>query len=113
MSKMGRHILAKQEEELNKHRQVAGGDSNLHDYERIKETIQENKFSLCHLGADIVELYKEYPNDAELGKHMLVLLQTRCLDLLFFLDPFLLVLLFACVLFREDISRRQLHILLL
>lgn len=77
MSKMGRHILAKQEEELNKHRQVAGVDSNLHDYERIKETIQENKFSLCHLGADIVELYKEYPNDAELGKQVRKLILSR------------------------------------
>ena len=77
MSKMGRHILAKQEEEMNKHRQVKGVDSNLHDYDRIRETIQENKFSLCHLGADIVELYKEYPNDAELGKQVRKLILSR------------------------------------
>ncbi len=77
MSKMGRHILAKQEEEMNKHRQVKGIDSNLHDYDRIKETIQENKFSLCHLGADIVQLYKEYPNDAELGKQVRNLILSR------------------------------------
>ena len=77
MSKMGRHILAKQEEEMNKHRQVKGIDSNLHDYDRIKETIQENKFSLCHLGADIVELYKEYPNDADLGKQVRKLILSR------------------------------------
>ena len=77
MSKMGRHILAKQEEEMNKHRQVKGIDSNLHDYDRIRETIQENKFSLCHLGADIVQLYKEYPNDAELGKQVRKLILSR------------------------------------
>jgi len=77
MSKIGRHILAKQEEELNKHRQVRGIDSNLHDYDRIKETIQENKFSLCHLGESIIELYKEYPNDAELGKQVRNLILSR------------------------------------
>jgi hypothetical protein len=77
MSKMGRHILAKQEEELNKHRQVRGIDSNLHDYDRIKETIEENKFSLCHLGESIIELYKEYPNDAELGKQVRNLILSR------------------------------------
>ena len=77
MSKMGRHILAKQEEELNKHRQVRGIDSNLHDYDRIKETIQENKFSLCHLGESIIELYKEYSNDAELGKQVRNLILSR------------------------------------
>ena len=77
MSKMRRHILAKQEEEMNKHRQVKGIDSNLHDYERIKETIEENKFSLCHLGADIVQLYKEYPNDADLGKQVRKLILSR------------------------------------
>lgn len=54
--------------DLNKHRQVRGIDSNLHDYNRIKETMQDNKFSLCHLGEDVVKLYKEYSNDAELGK---------------------------------------------
>jgi hypothetical protein len=70
MSKMGRHILAKQEEELNKHRQVRGIDSNLHDYDRIKETIEENKFSLCHLGERIIDLYKQYPNDSDLGKEV-------------------------------------------
>jgi hypothetical protein len=77
MSKMGRHILAKQEEELNKHRQVRGIDSNLHDYDRIRETIEENKFSLCHLGESIIELYKEYPNDAELGKQVRNLILSR------------------------------------
>ncbi len=77
MGKIGRHILAKQEEELNKHRQVRGIDSNLHDYDRIKETIQENKFSLCHLGESIIELYKEYPNDAELGKQVRNLILSR------------------------------------
>ena len=77
MSKMRRHILAKQEEEMNKHRQVKGIDSNLHDYDRIKETIEENKFSLCHLGADIVQLYKEYPNDADLGKQVRKLILSR------------------------------------
>jgi hypothetical protein len=56
--------------DLNKHRQIRGIDSNLHDYDRIKETIQENKFSLCHLGENIIKLYKEYPNDAELGKEV-------------------------------------------
>jgi len=77
MSKIGRHILAKQEEELNKHRQVRGIDSNLHDYDRIRETIEENKFSLCHLGESIIELYKEYPNDAELGKQVRNLILSR------------------------------------
>ena len=70
MSKMGRHILAQQEKELNKHRQVAGIDSNLHDYDRIRETIEENKFSLCHLGERIIDLYKDYPNYADLGKEV-------------------------------------------
>ncbi len=44
--------------DLNKHRQVRGIDSNLHDYDRIRETIEENKFSLCHLGERIIDLYK-------------------------------------------------------
>jgi hypothetical protein len=57
-------------EDLNEHRQVRGIDSNLHDYDRIKETIQDNKFSLCHLGENIIELYKEYPNDTDLGKEV-------------------------------------------
>ena len=77
MSKMGRHILAKQEEELNKHRQVRGIDSNLHDYDRIKETIEENKFNLCHLGERIIDLYKEYPNDSDLGKEVRNLILSR------------------------------------
>lgn len=63
--------------DLNKHRQERGIDSNLHDYDRIKETINENRFSLCHLGADIVELYKKYPNDAELGKQVRKLILSR------------------------------------
>jgi len=63
--------------ELNKHRQVAGVDSNLHDYNRIKETIQENKFSLCHLGADVVELYKEYPNDNDFGREVRKLILSK------------------------------------
>lgn len=57
-------------EDLNEYRQVRGIDSNLHDYDRIKETIQDNKFSLCHLGENIIELYKEYPNDTDLGKEV-------------------------------------------
>ena len=61
--------------DLNEHRQVRGVDSNLHDYDRIKETMQDsdyewNKFSLCHLGESIIELYKKYPNDADLGKEV-------------------------------------------
>ena len=63
--------------ELNKHRQVRGIDSNLHDYDRIRETIEENKFSLCHLGERIIDLYKEYPNDAELGKQVRNLILSR------------------------------------
>jgi len=70
MSKMGRHILEEQEKELNKHRQVAGIDSNLHDYDRIKETIMENKFALCHLGESVLELHEKYPNDADFGKRV-------------------------------------------
>ena len=70
MSKMGRHILAKQEEEMNKHRQERGIDSNLHDYDRIKETINENRFSLCHLGEKVIEVSKKYPNDADFGKEI-------------------------------------------
>jgi len=77
MSKMGRHILAKQEEEMNKHRQVAGVDSNLHDYNRIRETIEENKFSLCHLGADVIDLYKEYSNDADFGREIRQLILSK------------------------------------
>ena len=57
-------------EDLNEHRQVRGIDSNLHDYDRIKETIEENKFSLCHLGEPIIDLYKQYPNDSDLGKEV-------------------------------------------
>ena len=56
--------------DLNKHRQERGIDSNLHDYDRIRETIEENKFSLCHLGERIIDLYKDYPNDADLGKEV-------------------------------------------
>ena len=65
------------EKDLNKHRQVRGIDSNLHDYDRIKETIEENKFSLCHLGENIIQLYKEYPNDTELGKQVRNLILSR------------------------------------
>ena len=65
------------EKDLNKHRQVRGIDSNLHDYDRIKETIEENKFSLCHLGESIIQLYKEYPNDTELGKQVRNLILSR------------------------------------
>jgi len=77
MSKIGRHILAKQEEEMNKHRQVASVDSNLHDYNRIKETIQENKFSLCHLGADVIDLYREHSNDADFGREIRQLILSK------------------------------------
>ena len=55
-------------EDLNEHRQVRGIDSNLHDYDRIQETIQDNKFSLCHLGESVIKLYDEEPNDTDLGK---------------------------------------------
>jgi|TARA_R110001592_G_scaffold12056_9_gene58500 hypothetical protein len=77
MSKIGRHILAKQEEEMNKHRQVKGVDSNLHDYNRIKETIQENRFSLCHLGADVIDLYREHSNDADFGREIRQLILSK------------------------------------
>lgn len=56
--------------ELNKHRQVKSVDSNEHDWDRIKETIMENKFTLCHLGESVVELHKKYPNDADFGKQV-------------------------------------------
>ena len=75
MSKMGRHILAEKEKKLNrqgrnKHRQVKGVDSNEHDWDRIKETIMENKFTLCHLGESVIELHEKYPNDADFGKQV-------------------------------------------
>ena len=54
--------------DLNSYRHVKGIDSNLHDYDRIKETINENRFSLCHLGESVMRLYAEKPNDADLGK---------------------------------------------
>ena len=56
--------------ELNKHRQERGIDSNLHDYDRIKETINENRFSLCHLGELVSQLVSIYSNDTELGKEI-------------------------------------------
>lgn len=56
--------------ELNKHRQERGIDSNLHDYDRIKETINENRFNLCHLGEKVIEVAKKYPNDTDLGKEI-------------------------------------------
>ncbi len=57
-------------EDLNKHRQERGIDSNLHDYDRIKETINENRFSLCHLGEFVILLVSIYSNDTELGKEI-------------------------------------------
>jgi hypothetical protein len=57
-------------EDLNKHRQVKGVDSNKHDWDRIKETIMENKFTLCHLGESVMELHGKYPNDADFGKQV-------------------------------------------
>jgi hypothetical protein len=57
-------------EDLNKHRQVKSVDSNQHDYDRIKETIMENKFTLCHLGESVMELHEKYPNDTEFGKQV-------------------------------------------
>ena len=56
--------------DLKKHIQVIGIDSNLHDYDRIRETINENRFSLCHLGEKVVEIAKKYPNDADFGKEI-------------------------------------------
>lgn len=55
---------------LNKHRQVKGVDSNEHDWDRIKETIMENRFTLCHLGESVLELHKKYPNDTDFGKQV-------------------------------------------
>jgi hypothetical protein len=55
---------------LNKHRQVKSVDSNQHDYDRIKETIMENKFTLCHLGESVMELHEKYPNDTDFGKQV-------------------------------------------
>lgn len=73
MSKMGRHILAKQEEELNRQgmnineiRQVKGVDSKNNN----PIEIEHNKFKLCHLGETVMKLYKKYPNDADLGKRI-------------------------------------------
>jgi len=57
-------------EDLNKHRQVKSVDSNQHDYDRIKETIMENKFTLCHLGESVMELHEKYPNDTDFGKQV-------------------------------------------
>lgn len=57
-------------EDLNKHRQVKSVDSNQHDYDRIKETIMENKFTLCHLGESVMELHKKYSNDTDFGKQV-------------------------------------------
>lgn len=57
-------------EDLNKHRQVKSVDSNQHDYDRIKETIMENKFTLCHLGESVLELHEKYPNDTDFGKQV-------------------------------------------
>jgi len=57
-------------EDLNKHRQVKSVDSNQHDYDRIKETIMENKFTLCHLGESVMELHEKYPNDTDFGKQI-------------------------------------------
>ena len=51
-------------EDLNEHRQVRGIDSNLHDYDRIKETMNENRFSLCHLGEGYME-YEELSSEVE------------------------------------------------
>ena len=56
--------------DLNKHRQERGIDSNLHDYDRIRETINENRFSLCHLGELVSQLVSIYSNDTELGKEI-------------------------------------------
>ena len=64
MSKMGRYILAKQEEDLNKHRQVK--DSVY----KNPITPSDNKFMLCHLGETVRQLEKIYPNDAEFGKQI-------------------------------------------
>lgn len=57
-------------EDLNKHRQVKSVDSNQHDYDRIKETIMENKFTLCHLGESVMELHEKYPNDTDFGRQV-------------------------------------------
>jgi len=57
-------------EDLNKHRQVKSVDSNQHDYDRIKETIMENKFTLCHLGESVMELHEKYPHDTDFGKQV-------------------------------------------
>ena len=70
MSKEEKIILAKLEEEMNKLRKERGIDSNLHDYDRIRETINENRFSLCHLGEKVVEIARKYPNDADFGKEI-------------------------------------------
>mgnify|MGYP003688966977 CR=1 FL=1 len=64
MSKMGRHILAKQEEELNKHRQVKDSVYK-HNLEG-----KDNKFKLCHLGELVSQLVSIYSNDTELGKEI-------------------------------------------
>lgn len=49
MSKMGRHILEKQEKEINN---------------------RQNRFKVCHLGDEVVELTKTIGNDQELGKEV-------------------------------------------
>jgi hypothetical protein len=46
MSKMGRHILEEQEKEINN---------------------RQNRFKVCHLGDEVVELTKTIGNDQELG----------------------------------------------
>ncbi len=56
--------------DLNKHRQERGIDSNLHDYDRIRETINENRFNLCHLGEKVMEIARKYPNDTDFGKEV-------------------------------------------
>ena len=65
MSKMGRWVFdqqMKEIEDLNKHRQVKDCVYDNHS------TVDENRFSLCHLGEKVLELHSKYPNDQELGK---------------------------------------------
>ncbi len=67
MSKMGRHILAEQEKELNKHRQVKGVDSktNIDIYSVDNEIV-----SMPNITALMMYLVKTYSNDTDLGKQV-------------------------------------------